>query len=123
MVSPLAWSHYQIMLAPLLVVLVVDFAHRRPAAAVWLTAVVGYLLCELVWRPNGTLPGALAHMFSNAPAETLTTEYAIFAYAAWAQYFLLLGAIVYYGAVTRGVLAGPVEGDDARLGAEDRTAG
>lgn len=104
MVSPLAWSHYQLMLAPLLIVMVCDFAHRRPAIAIWLAALAGYVLCELVWRPYGTLPGVIVHFFTSR-VETLQSEYTVFAWAAWAQYIIIGVAIVYYAGVTRGVLA------------------
>lgn len=113
MVSPLAWSHYQLMLAPLLVVLIFDFVHRQPALAVWLTVAAGYVLCELVWRPYGTLPGVVVHFFTGR-VETLSTMYAVFAYAAWAQYLLVGAAIVYYGALTRGVLAGSDREEEVR---------
>jgi hypothetical protein len=105
MVSPLAWSHYQVMLGPLFVVLVFDFAHRRPAIAVWLSVLSAYVLCELVWRPYGTLPGVIVH-FVNGRVETLASEYTVFAWATFAQYILVAVAIVYYAALTKGVLAG-----------------
>lgn len=99
MISPIAWSHYQIMLAPLFIVLVSDF-HRYGAAPVfWIGALSAFVLAELVWRPYGTLPGALNHLL-RGPVENMTTEYTVYAYAAWAQYVLLGTAMLYYHGLT-----------------------
>lgn len=98
MISPIAWSHYQIMLAPLLVVLMYDFSRRRPRLLWSLSTVIGFVLCELVWRPYGTLPGEIVRLLTGR-LETPASESTVFAYAAFAQFIIVVVALVYYSAV------------------------
>ncbi len=100
MISPIAWSHYQVMLAPLLVASFFDFARHRANTGLWAAMAAGYALCELVWRPYGTLPGAIAHFFTHH-VETTATEFTVFSYAAWAQFVIVGVAIAYFGMRTR----------------------
>ncbi len=95
MISPIAWSHYQIMLAPLLVVLAFEFDQHRTPASMWASLIAGYSLVELVWRPYGTLPGAVAHFFTRH-VETTQTEFTVFAYSAWAQFIVVGTAIIFF---------------------------
>ena len=57
MVSPIAWSHYQILLLPMFVLLAAEFALRGASMIQWLSVAAAYLLAELTWRPLGTLVG------------------------------------------------------------------
>jgi len=113
MVGPIAWSHYQIMLAPLFVVLLVEFAQSdRMQGCFWVGLAAAFLLAELVWRPNGTLPGVIDHFFTGR-VETTSTEFTVFAYAALAQFVIVGVAIVCFFQLA-GARAGASGEEDGR---------
>ncbi|HET9051634.1 MAG TPA: glycosyltransferase 87 family protein [Candidatus Dormibacteraeota bacterium] len=102
MVSPLAWSHYQVMLAPLLVVVAVEVARGRPRIGEWATLAAGYALCELVWRPQGTLFG-LIHRLGGAAPEDTQALFRVYEVSQFAQYVVFLAAVLVLG--RRGAVA------------------
>ena len=53
--SPIAWSHYQVLLAPMLLLLAIQLPRTRQALAKWVLLGLGYLLAELTWTPLGTV--------------------------------------------------------------------
>ena len=57
MFSPLAWSHYQIMLAPLFVLLIVRFTTQGATMATWFGLALAFLLASLMLQPYGTVFG------------------------------------------------------------------
>ena len=59
MASPLAWAHYQILLAPLFILLVVRFAQGQAAGGWWLALIGAFALASLMWLPYGTLRTSL----------------------------------------------------------------
>lgn len=89
MVSPIAWSHYQLLGAPLLLVTVLRLRKSPFQLAPWLLLIGSYLLFELVWQPSGTLPGAFASVIHGTP-EDLQSKFSVFAIAMFGQYVLYL---------------------------------
>jgi Glycosyltransferase family 87 len=93
MVSPIAWSHYQIMLAPLFVLLVVRFTTERADVGNWVGLGVAFVLASLIWSPYGTLTDALHLKFPTtfqANPHPLVT-----AVAEFAQYVLIVTALLW----------------------------
>lgn len=91
MLSALAWPHYQIMLAPLFILLVVRLAEDgRPGE--WIGLVVAFALASVIWAPFGNLLDGIR----NLPEHQQTTTF-LEQYAQLAQYVLILTALVWYG--------------------------
>lgn len=95
MASPIAWSHYQLLLAPLFLVLVVEMTRRGAPVGLWAMLVVAYLLAALIWRPYGTLPGAIYHLITGRDQnQTLLNQQ--FAISQFAQYALAMTALTWF---------------------------
>lgn len=95
MVSPIAWSHYQIMLAPLFVLLLVRFSREGAPGGAWAGLAAAFILCALMWQPFGTLISAIQGIVSGTPAsedELLQVE----EIAQFAQYVVLITGILWY---------------------------
>ncbi len=94
MVSPIAWSHYQIMLAPLFVLMVVRASREGASIITWAGLAVAFVLCSLMWSPYGTLIDAvqlkLQPTFQANPHPLVTTL------AQFAQYVLIGAATLWY---------------------------
>lgn len=95
MVSPLAWSHYQLLLFPPFLVLAYELRNSRPRAILWAGLGIAFLLTELVWHPYGTLPG-LFNSVVRGVTETAGNLFSVFALAQWAQYLLLFVAVIWF---------------------------
>jgi hypothetical protein len=95
MVSPIAWSHYQIMLAPLFVLLFVRFATEGAAVGTWTGLILSFLLASLMWQPFGTSIGALRHVIDGS-AQTQRVVFSVAAVAQFAQYVLVFTGIIWY---------------------------
>lgn len=95
MVSPIAWSHYQVLLAPLLVVLFVRFLRERERLSTWGFLLAGYVLTMLVWQPYGTLPGKVGELLFDNP-RTQQQLIAATGVAQFAQYFVLFAAALHF---------------------------
>jgi hypothetical protein len=54
LLSPIEWSHYQVMLAPLFVLLVVRFTRERADRREWAGLAAAFVLASLTWRPYDT---------------------------------------------------------------------
>ena len=100
MVSPIAWSHYQILLLPMFVLLAAEFALRGASMIQWLSVAAAYLLAELTWRPLGTLVGAFRYLFSGQ-RENIQNMYHVMAVAEFAQYVLLIAALIWFASQRR----------------------
>jgi hypothetical protein len=87
MLSPLAWSHYQLLLAPMFVVLALGLPRVRAALPRWLLFAAAFLLAEISWTPFGTILGGFAPDGSRLFGVALTA-------ASFAQYFLLAAALL-----------------------------
>lgn len=92
MVSPISWSHYQIMLAPLFVLLLVRFVADRAHIGDWVGLAVAFVLVSLSWSPYGTVTDALRFRFSNA--FMFNAHPLIPAVAQFGQYFLIVNALL-----------------------------
>lgn len=79
MLGPIGWSHYQILLAPLLFLLAYQFRAGPVPAWLWANLAVAYLLSELVWDPLESL--------ARTPVPLLVFSYSM---GQFAQYFALL---------------------------------
>jgi hypothetical protein len=95
MVSPIAWSHYQVMLAPLFILLIVRFSTEGASVATWSGLLVAFLLASLMWQPFGSSIGAARHLIDGA-AQTQRVLFSIAAVAEFAQYVLVLTGIIWY---------------------------
>jgi Glycosyltransferase family 87 len=95
MVSPIAWSHYQIMLAPLFVLLFVRFAQSGAGFASWYGYLAAFALASLTWQPYGTLIGTARHILTGS-AQTEPLLLRIEGVAQFAQYLLVITGILWY---------------------------
>jgi hypothetical protein len=94
MVSPIDWSHYQVMLAPLFVLLIVRFTTVRTETVFWVGLVVAYVLATLMWTPYGTLTDAI-HL--RLPSSTLANPHPLITnIAQYSQYILIVMATMWY---------------------------
>jgi hypothetical protein len=92
MVGPVAWSHYQLFLLPMLVLLAVRFGTGGAHWTLWAGLAFSFFLAALVVRPIGTVPGGLAYLFGGRDTETLQDAFRVMAVSQFAQYFLFLTA-------------------------------
>lgn len=95
MVSPIAWSHYQVLLFPLFILLLGEFLETGASPMTWGWLVLSFALAELVWRPFGSAPGLIRH-FLGGPPETTQELFQVFAVALGCQYALLLTALLHF---------------------------
>jgi Glycosyltransferase family 87 len=105
MLSPLAWSHYQILLAPLFLLLLVRFTNAGATNGEWLGLAVGFVLASLIWQPFGTSVGAVRGLFS-AKAQTIHDLFAIESVAQFAQYLIVLTGVIWYTRVGHEAIRG-----------------
>jgi Glycosyltransferase family 87 len=105
MVSPISWSHYQIMLAPLFVLLLVRFARGRADVGEWVGLACAFVLASLVWSPYGAVTDALQGKFSDA--FRFNSHPLITAVAEFAQYVLIVTALLWETRRRRTNEAGP----------------
>ncbi len=95
MLSPLAWTHYQITLVPLFVLLLVRFTHARARARAWVGLAVAFALCSLMWEPYGTSVGAIEWLLSRH-RESVGDADTVAWVAQFAQYVLVITAGLWY---------------------------
>jgi hypothetical protein len=92
MLSPIAWSHYQVMLAPLFVLLLVRFTHYGAEVGEWAGLAVAFGLASLLWLPYNTpLDPTRQGIVTQTPFDNLVTDVAMFA-----QYALIVTGIIWY---------------------------
>ena len=94
MASPIAWSHYQVMLAPLFVLLVVQFVTHRASGGYWVGLAAAFVCASLIWSPYGAVTDALQwrlpSVYTPNPHPLLTEI------AQYAQYILIATGAVWY---------------------------
>ena len=96
MLSPLAWSHYQVMLAPLFVLLVVRFTTEGATIATWFGLAVAFFLASLMLQPYGTIFGG-----NSLGAALDGRRFVLVAsVAGFAQYVLVLTGVLWYRPAT-----------------------
>jgi hypothetical protein len=106
MVSPFEWTHYQVMLAPLFVLLLFRFAREGAGLGAWLGLAIAFVLASLIWEPYGTLFGSIRRVLTGrtepynallgGPERTFQEGIAQFA-----QYVLLATGVLWYAARRR----------------------
>lgn len=122
MVSPIAWSHYQVMLAPLFVLLLVRFTGGDTDRWMWAGLLVALVLAELVWRPYGTLVDAIRLRLpptwvANPPGLALIGDLSQFS-----QYVLLVTGGLWYARHRRRPSAAVDERNPSPAGGAQATA-
>jgi hypothetical protein len=95
MVSPIAWSHYQLMLAPLFVLLFVRFVTEGASVSTWSGLIAAFVLASLMWQPFGSSIGAVRTLIDGS-AQTQRALFSIAAVAQFAQYVLIMTGVVWY---------------------------
>jgi Glycosyltransferase family 87 len=100
MISPIAWSHYQVMLFPLMLVLFVGFVKQRATFSLWLLLAGAYALAMLFWQPYGSLPGKVRELVVGyeEPQRILVSVAGV---AQFAQYVLIIAAAVWWARLGR----------------------
>jgi hypothetical protein len=106
MVSPIAWSHYQVMLAPLFVLLVVRFTTVRTGAIFWVGLAAAYVLASLIWTPYGTIT-TVAHL--RIPTRVESTSSPLANLAQYSQYVLVVTGALWYRRHGRFAVREPAE--------------
>jgi hypothetical protein len=79
MLGPIGWAMYQLLLAPLMLLLAYQFWAERAPIFLWLNLGLVYLMTMLVWDPLESL--------AQTPVIVLVVSYTI---GQFAQYFLIL---------------------------------
>jgi len=95
MLSPIAWTHYSLLLAPLFLLLAFELPLSREALPTWILAGLAYLLAELSWTPIGTIADVATRFGLLAPTS-LRVYGMLLTAASFAQYFLLAAAIRFF---------------------------
>jgi hypothetical protein len=90
MLSALSWPHYQIVLAPLFLLLFVRLTEDG-AFGEWLGLVIAFVMASLIWAPFGNIVDGL----TNRPENVNTTNF-LQVYAQFAQYVLILTGTLWY---------------------------
>jgi hypothetical protein len=79
MLGPIGWATYQLLLAPLMLLLAYQFWDECAPARLWAGLLVAYLMTELVWDPLESL--------ARTPVPVVVFSYSL---GQFAQYVLLL---------------------------------
>jgi hypothetical protein len=95
MISPVAWTHYQLLLAPLFLLLACRFTLENARWPFWVLLGCAYLLAELVVEPWGTLPGGIRFLLTGE-SETAIDRARIDDVAQFAQYVLFVAAWAWF---------------------------
>jgi hypothetical protein len=94
MLGPLAWSHYQVMLAPLFFLLFFQFAREGASVGAWAGLMVALVLASLIWQPYGSIIGAIRSV--TGAAETRHEPAFLEGLAQFAQYVLVITGVLWY---------------------------
>ena len=93
MVSPLAWSHYQVMLAPLFLLLIVRFSTEGATISTWIGLALALVLASLMLQPYGTLFGGGNPLGSGPSHDRFVFVASV---AQFAQYVLVLTGVIWF---------------------------
>jgi hypothetical protein len=103
MVGPVGWSHYQVLLAPLFLVLGYQLGRSAAGPSWWLPVLFAYLLTSLVQRPlSGTLPGSVMALLTGY-REGWDDMLRMLALGQFAQYFLAAAALAWFNRQAAGL--------------------
>jgi hypothetical protein len=103
MLSPLAWSHYQIMLAPLFLLLLVRFTRNGAGVGAWTGLASAFVLTSLMWGPYDPSIIAVKQLLSGHVGTFMQRRAdaaAIAAVAQFAQYALVITGALWYAQST-----------------------
>jgi Glycosyltransferase family 87 len=93
MLSVVAWTHYQILLAPLFVLLLFRFAREGASISLWTGLLIAFILASLIWQPYGSVVSAIRDLFSAHPwNEPAFLE----GMAQFSQYILVITGVLWY---------------------------
>lgn len=92
--SPIAWSHYQLLLMPLFIVLMLEFQRTGAPVALRLGLATAYGLAMLIWRPSLSLPGAVLRLLDGGRV-TRDAGTHMMTVSMLAQYALLIVALAW----------------------------
>jgi len=95
MISPIAWSHYQIMLAPLFLLLLVRFTTEGASVGTWAGLLAAFVLASLMWQPFGTLVSAVLGVTPGS-ATALHQLSLVEEIAQFAQYILIVTGVMWF---------------------------
>lgn len=104
MASPISWTHYQLFLAPMLLLLAYQFFRLRAGWSQWAGLVASFFLAELVLRPLDSVPGIIGAALAGR-FETRPQALRMMAASQFAQYVLFLTAFGWFNRL-RGLAAG-----------------
>jgi hypothetical protein len=93
MLSTVAWTHYQIMLAPLFLLLLFRFTREGAMPSLWAGLLIAFLLASLIWQPYGSVVSAIRGIFSPAPWHEPTVLESV---AQFSQYILVITGVLWY---------------------------
>lgn len=95
MISPIAWSHYQIMLAPLFLLLLVRFSTEGATVGTWAGLLAAFLLASLMWQPYGSLVSAILGAAPGSPPALRQLGF-VEEIAQFAQYILIVTGVMWF---------------------------
>jgi len=96
LVGPISWSHYQVLLLPMFVLLAYEFSLEGAGSAFWIALVFAYVLACLTQRPlEFTVPGALRALFTGRPERWADVTQTL-ALSQFAPYFLYAAALGWF---------------------------
>lgn len=99
MLSPLDWAHYEVMLAPLFVLLFVRFSREGAGIGTWAGLAVAFLLASALWMPYSTLPGAIRALGGHH--ETGEDIQFVDSIAQFGQYVIVITGVLWYAQTAR----------------------
>jgi alpha-1,2-mannosyltransferase len=91
MVSPVSWTHYQLFLAPMFLLLAYRFVTAGASAAQWAGLLAAFVLADLILRPLDSVPGLLLGVLAGR-WEQRRDLLRFMAVSQFAQYVLFLTA-------------------------------
>ncbi|HEV8255046.1 MAG TPA: glycosyltransferase family 87 protein [Vicinamibacteria bacterium] len=95
MVSPVSWTHYQLFLAPMLLLLAHRFVEARASLAQWAGLLSAFVLSDLVLRPFDSVPGVILGALAGRWEERRELL-RFMAASQFAQYVLFLTAFGWF---------------------------
>jgi Glycosyltransferase family 87 len=93
MLSVVAWTHYQIVLAPLFFLLFYRFVREGASVGAWAGLAVAFALASLIWQPYGSVVSAIRGVFSVQVWHEPTVLEGL---AQYAQYILVVTGALWY---------------------------
>lgn len=94
--GPISWSHYQVLLLPMFILLACQFSLEQASPSFWIALLFAYVLASLVQRPlDLTVPGAL-RVLATGQRESWEGVIQVLMLSQFAPYFLYLAAVGWF---------------------------